>query len=93
MISAHRLTVALAAALLLATPPAGAQEGEGDVVYVPTPQHVVETMLDMARVGPADMVIDLGSGDGRVVITAAKKYGARGLGVDLDRYQIGRAHV
>ena len=76
----------LAVALLLAAPAAVAQEGEGDVVYVPTPQHVVETMLDMARVGPADMVIDLGSGDGRVVITAAKKYGARGLGVDLDRY-------
>ena len=61
-----------------------AQEGAGDVVYVPTPQVVVETMLRMAKVGPQDFVIDLGSGDGRIVITAAKKFGARGFGVDLD---------
>ena len=61
-----------------------AQEGVGDVVYVPTPQIVVETMLTMAKVGPKDYLIDLGSGDGRIVITAAKKYGARGFGVDLD---------
>ena len=61
-----------------------AQEGAGDVVYVPTPQIVVETMLKMAKVGPKDFVIDLGSGDGRIVITAAKKFGARGFGVDLD---------
>jgi len=76
----------LAMALLLAAPVAGAQEGEGDVVYVPTPQHVVEEMLELAKVGPADSLVDLGSGDGRIVITAAKKHGARGLGVDLDRY-------
>ena len=63
---------------------AQAQEGVGDVVYVPTPQIVVETMLTMAKVGPKDFLIDLGSGDGRIVITAAKKYGARGFGVDLD---------
>lgn len=55
-----------------------------DVPYVPTPANVVDTMLQMARVGPADYVIDLGSGDGRIVIAAAKKYGARGLGVDID---------
>jgi hypothetical protein len=61
-----------------------AQEGVGDVVYVPTPQIVVEEMLRMAKVGPKDFVIDLGSGDGRMVITAAKKFGARGFGVDLD---------
>lgn len=83
---ATRAAARLALALALAAPGAGAQEGEGDVVYVPTPQHVVEAMLDMAKVGPGDMLIDLGSGDGRVVITAAKKHGARGLGVDLDRY-------
>jgi hypothetical protein len=51
---------------------------------VPTPQIVVETMLKMAKVGPKDFLIDLGSGDGRIVITAAKKFGARGFGVDLD---------
>ena len=61
-----------------------AQEGVGDVVYVPTPQIVVEEMLRMAKVGPKDFVIDVGSGDGRMVITAAKKFGARGFGVDLD---------
>jgi hypothetical protein len=52
---------------------------------VQTPQNVVDRMLQMAHVGPRDYVIDLGSGDGRLVITAAKKYGARGFGVDLDR--------
>ncbi len=61
-----------------------AQEGVGDVVYVPTPQIVVDTMLKMAKVGASDYIIDLGSGDGRIVITAAKQYGARGFGVDLD---------
>ena len=63
---------------------ARAQEGVGDVVYVPTPQIVVDTMLKMAKVGAGDYIIDLGSGDGRIVITAAKQYGARGFGVDLD---------
>jgi Methyltransferase domain len=62
-----------------------AQDGVGDVVYKSTPQPVVEEMLRMARVGPKDFVIDLGSGDGRVIITAAKKFGAHGLGVDLDK--------
>jgi SAM-dependent methyltransferase len=66
--------------------PAGAQEGRGDVVYVPTPQIVVDTMLQMAKVGPKDFLIDLGSGDGRFVITAATKYGASAFGVDLDTY-------
>jgi hypothetical protein len=55
-----------------------------DVPYVTTPMNVVEAMLDIAKVGPDDFLIDLGSGDGRIVITAAKKYGARGFGVDLD---------
>lgn len=59
------------------------ERGVGDVVYVPTPQVVVDEMLSMAKVGPKDFVIDLGSGDGRMVITAAKKFGARGFGVDL----------
>jgi hypothetical protein len=72
------LAVVLAAAL--------AQDGRGDVIYVPTPQVVVDEMLTMAKVGPADYIIDLGSGDGRIVITAAKKFGARGFGVDLDTY-------
>lgn len=56
----------------------------GDTPYVQTPSNVVKAMLDTAKVGPKDFVIDLGSGDGRMVITAAKEYGARGFGVDHD---------
>jgi len=55
-----------------------------DVIYVPTPPAVVEAMLDLAAVKPTDVVYDLGSGDGRIVITAARKYGARGVGIELD---------
>jgi ubiquinone/menaquinone biosynthesis C-methylase UbiE len=55
-----------------------------DVPYVATPQVTVDEMLRLAGVGPEDFVIDLGSGDGRIVVTAAKKFGARGLGVDID---------
>lgn len=55
-----------------------------DAPYVPTPRNVVDAMLGIAQVGPGDYVIDLGSGDGRIVIAAAKKYGARGFGVDID---------
>ena len=72
--------------------PATAQDGRGDVVYVPTPQIVVDTMLEMAKVGPKDFVIDLGSGDGRIIITAASKRGARGFGVDLDTVLLKRAN-
>ncbi len=55
-----------------------------EVPYVPTPMVTVDEMLRLSGVGPQDFVIDLGSGDGRIVITAAKKFGARGFGVDLD---------
>lgn len=55
-----------------------------DVPFVPTPQVVVDEMLRIAGVGPRDFVIDLGSGDGRIPITAAKKFGARAMGVELD---------
>jgi SAM-dependent methyltransferase len=61
-----------------------------DVPYVPTPERVVEKMLDMAQVGPGDYVIDLGSGDGRIVIAAAKR-GAYGHGIDLDPRRIREA--
>src|SRR5476649_1826273 len=59
-----------------------------DVPYVPTPPVVVEEMLRLANVGPGDFVIDLGSGDGRILIAAAKKFGAHGVGVDLDPERI-----
>ncbi|HLS85324.1 MAG TPA: methyltransferase domain-containing protein [Burkholderiales bacterium] len=62
--------------------PSVGQEGK-DVVWVPTPQVVVDTMLDMAKVTPQDFVIDLGSGDGRTVITAAMR-GARALGIEYN---------
>src|SRR6185503_18567750 len=52
--------------------------------YVPTPQVVVDEMLRMGKVGPDDFVIDLGSGDGIIVLTAAQKHKARGFGVDID---------
>ena len=71
--------------------PALAQDW-GDTPYVQTPQNVVDTMLDIAKVGPGDYVIDLGSGDGRMVITAAKQRGARGFGVDLDRKLVALAN-
>ena len=54
------------------------------VPYVPTPMNVVDAMLSLANVGPKDMVFDLGSGDGRIVIEAARRYGARAVGIELD---------
>jgi precorrin-6B methylase 2 len=59
--------------------------------YVPTPQDVVDRMLAFAGVGKDDLVVDLGCGDGRIPITAAKTYGARGLGVDIDPQRIAEA--
>ena len=56
--------------------------------YVPTPMVVVDKMLEMAEVTKTDILYDLGCGDGRIVITAAKKYGARGVGIDLDPERI-----
>src|SRR6185295_13986757 len=54
------------------------------VPFITTPDDVVERMLALAGTGTDDFVMDLGSGDGRIVIAAAKKFGARGLGVDID---------
>jgi SAM-dependent methyltransferase len=61
---------------------------EFNLIYVPTPEVVVEKMLDMAKVGKKDVVYDLGCGDGRVVCIAAKKFGARGVGIDLNPVRI-----
>lgn len=87
----HRaLTAAMrAAALAVATLTAvvAAQKPSGptpDIHYVPTSSGVADAMLKLARVTANDVVYDLGSGDGRIVIAAAKKYGARGVGVELD---------
>src|SRR4051812_47340902 len=77
----------MAACLITAAMPAEAQVVVGqdgkDVVYLPTPPELVDKMLDMAAVTPQDSVIDLGSGDGRIVIAAAKR-GARAMGVEYD---------
>lgn len=62
-----------------------------DVPYVPTPKEVVEGMLNLAKVTKNDVVYDLGCGDGRIVITAAEKYGATGIGVDLNPVRIEEA--
>jgi tRNA G37 N-methylase Trm5 len=61
--------------------------------YVPTPQDVVDRMLVLAGVQKSDFVVDLGCGDGRIPVTAAKTYGARGLGVDIDPVRIGEANA
>jgi len=61
--------------------------------YVPTPQEVVDRMLILAGVQKNDFVVDLGCGDGRIPVTAAKKYGARGLGVDIDPVRIAEANA
>ena len=64
-----------------------------DVIFVPTPQDVVEQMLKMANVKPGDVLYDLGSGDGRIPITAAKKHGIRAVGIDIDPERIEEANA
>ena len=63
-----------------------------DVMYVPTREPVVAAMLEMANVNSDDIVYDLGSGDGRIVIAAAKEYGARGVGIDIDPKRIAESN-
>ena len=82
--SVWRSAAAAFLAVLPALSTAADQHPHADVPFVPTPWGVVDAMLELANVGAKDFVIDLGSGDGRIVITAAKKHGARGLGVDID---------
>lgn len=83
--SLRRPVIAALAITTLAGAPARAATGDQpDVPYVPTPWVVVDAMLKLGGVGPQDFVIDLGSGDGRLVIAAAKQLGARGFGVDID---------
>ena len=83
------LILCLAAAALFAQE---AKRTKFDVPYVPTPQPVVDAMLNLAKVTPGDVVYDLGCGDGRIVITAAKRYGATGVGVDIDPKRIKEAN-
>jgi SAM-dependent methyltransferase len=64
-----------------------------DVRYQPTPMPVVRAMLKLANVAPADVVYDLGSGDGRIPIAAAKEFGARGVGIEIDPELVERARA
>ena len=69
------------------------QDGQSLAPYVPTPREVVDRMLQLAEVTPDDVVYDLGSGDGRIPISAARDYGARGVGVDIDPERIAEANA
>ena len=68
------------------------QDNGPDVIYVPTPQVVVDEMLALAKVNGEDIIYDLGSGDGRIPITAAKKFGTRGVGIDINPQRIREAN-
>lgn len=70
--------------LTLALQPGTAQSRRPDVRFLATPQNVVDAMLDLAEVKASDVVYDLGSGDGRIPITAARRFGARGVGIEID---------
>ena len=90
------LRTAFAALVTATSLAAAAQKDTPDnprVPYVPTNEAVVEKMLEMAKVTGKDVVYDLGCGDGRIVITAAKKYGARGVGIDINPQRIAEANA
>jgi SAM-dependent methyltransferase len=85
-------------ALAVVAPPSDAtaqtrMRREPTLIYVPTPQNVVDKMLEVAKVTKDDYVFDLGSGDGRIPITAAARYGARGFGVDINRKLVAEARA
>jgi SAM-dependent methyltransferase len=87
-----RAVPALIVSTLLAAPACGDIPGR-DVRFEPTPMPAVRAMLAMADVGPEDLVYDLGSGDGRIPITAAKEFGARGVGIEIDPELVERARA
>ncbi len=80
-------------ALAILALPAAAQPGRTpDVVFVPTPQEVVDDMLCLVGVKKGDVLYDLGSGDGRIPITAARRYGVRAVGIDIDPDRVKEAN-
>jgi uncharacterized protein (TIGR03000 family) len=66
----------------------GSDSVSSQIIYVPTAQNIVDKMLELAKVNKNDVIYDLGCGDGRILVTAAKKYGARGVGIDIDPERI-----
>ena len=91
-----RRTFSLCALLSCAASPAAAQDLTNDNVagpYVPTPRAIVDEMLKLAEIRPGDVVYDLGSGDGRLVISAAKRFGARGVGIELQTELVEMARI
>jgi tRNA G37 N-methylase Trm5 len=91
----RRLAIVIALLVCAAVPGSAQQAGTlraPDVIYVPTPQEVVDAMLQMANVTAADVVYDLGSGDGRIPITAAQKFGATAVGIDINPERIKEAN-
>jgi len=86
------LALALLPALVLADAKGDTEEKQTGGPYVPTPQVVVDEMLRMGQVGPRDFLVDLGSGDGVIVLTAAQRFKARGLGVDIDSDLVARSN-
>jgi SAM-dependent methyltransferase len=84
------LTPLTVSAIILTVPLAAQQPATSESLapYVPTPQDVVDRMLALAKVTKSDVVYDLGCGDGRIVVTAAKQFGAKGVGVDIDPQRI-----
>ena len=84
------LTLLTVSAIILTAPLAAQQTATSESLapYVPTPQDVVDRMLALAKVTKSDVVYDLGCGDGRIVVTAAKQFGAKGVGVDIDPQRI-----
>ncbi len=75
------------------TAAAKADPNKPDVIYVPTPQPVVDAMLELAKVKKGDVLYDLGSGDGRIPITAAREYGIRAVGIEIDPERIAEANA
>ena len=91
VVSLSRPFAAAVLACFMLSGQAPAPKPKLDVIYLPTPEAVVEKMLEMAQVRSSDYLIDLGSGDGRIPIAAAKTYGARGFGVDIDPERVTEA--
>ncbi len=89
----RRAAFALCCALLAAPAQTPQPKRTPDVPFVPTTERAVEAMLELAKVTKNDVVYDLGCGDGRIVITAAKKYGARGVGIDINPERIAEARA